>query len=147
MLKRLVKQRKYYLPLARKSLKTRRILGENRRLEIFSKNRRFSAKTGGLESPQFILRTSVLTLHKLQQQHSERLSLRSSETKSHRHLNIKVFAFLNSCPKLINVLIWITIKWIPQIPVNTCVLSNYVRNVLRSPCENDCCHLGLEQIP
>ena len=31
---------------------------------------------------------------------------------------------LHPCPKLINVLIWITIKWIPQIPVNTCVRSN-----------------------
>ena len=52
MLKRLVKQGKHYLPLARKSLKTRRMLSENRRPEIFSKNERFSAKTGGLESPK-----------------------------------------------------------------------------------------------
>ena len=69
---------------------------------------------------------------------------KSSETKSHWHLNIKAFAFLNPCPKLINVLIWITIKWIPQ--MNTCVRSN-VRNVPRSPCKNDRHHLGLERIP
>ena len=31
----------------------------------------------------------VITLLKLYQQHSERLSLRSSETKSHRHLHIE----------------------------------------------------------
>ena len=41
---------------------------------------------------------------KLYQQHSERLSLRSSKTKSHQHLNIKEFV-LNPCPKLIDVLI------------------------------------------
>ena len=94
MLKRLVKQRKHYLPLARKSLKTRRILSENGRLEIFSKNERFSAKTGGLESLQFILRTIlVIAFDKLHQQHPERLSLQSSETKSHQHLNIKALAF------------------------------------------------------
>ena len=34
----------------------------------------FLAKTGGLESPQFILRTIlVITFHMLYQQHSERL--------------------------------------------------------------------------
>ena len=65
----------------------------------------------------------MITFQKLYQQHSERLSLRSSETKCHRDLNIKAFAFLNPCPKLIDVLIWITIKRIPQIPVNTCVRS------------------------
>ena len=55
---------------------------------------------GGLESRQFILRTIlVITFHKLHQQHLERLSLQSSETKSHWHLNIKAFAFLNPCPK------------------------------------------------
>ena len=47
----------------------------------------------------------MVIFHKLHQQHSERLSLQSSETKSHRHLNIKAFAFLNPCPILINVLI------------------------------------------
>ena len=77
---------------------------------------------GGLESPQFILRTIlVTTFHNLYQQH---LSLRSSQTKSHRHLNTNAFAFLNPCPKLIDVLIRITIKRIPKIPVNTCVRSN-----------------------
>ena len=35
--------------------KTRRTLRENGRLEIFSKNGRFAAKTVGLESPHFIL--------------------------------------------------------------------------------------------
>ena len=102
-------------------------MSENGWLEIFSKNGRFSAKPGVLESLQFILRTILVIpviFHKLHQQYSERLSLQSSETNSHRHLNIKAFAFLNPCPKLINVLIWITIKWIPQIPVNTCVRSN-----------------------
>ena len=67
-------------------------------------NGRFSAQTRGLESQQFILRAIlVITFHKLYQQHSERLCLRSSETKSHRHPNIKAFAFLNPCPKLIDV--------------------------------------------
>lgn len=96
-LKRLVKQRRKHLSLARSRVsKTRRILSENGKPEIFSKNGRFSAKMGGLESPQFILRTIlVITFHKLYQQHSERFSLRSSETKSHRHLNIKVFDALN----------------------------------------------------
>ena len=85
----------------------------------------FRPKTGGLESLQFILRTIlVIAFHKLHQQHSERLSLRSSETKRHRHLNIKAFTFLNPCPKLIDVMIWIKIKRIPQIPVNTFVCSN-----------------------
>ena len=80
---------------------------------------------GGLDSQQFIVRTIfVITFHKLYQQHSERLSLWSSEAKSHQHLNIKAFAFFHPCPKLINVLIWITIKWIPQRPVNSCVRSN-----------------------
>ena len=61
---------------------------------------------GGLESPQFIFRTIlVMTFHKLYQKLSERLSLQSSETKSHWHLSIKSFAFLNLCPKLIDLLI------------------------------------------
>ena len=47
----------------------------------------------------------VTMFHRLHQQHSERLSLQSGETKSHRHLNIKAFALLHPCPKLINVLI------------------------------------------
>ena len=124
VLKRLVKQRKH-LSLARSVSKTWRIISENGTPEIFSKNGRFSARRGGLESPQFILRTIlVIIFHKLYQKHSERLSLRSSETKNHRHLNIKAFAFLNPCLKLIDVLIWITMKRIPQIPVNTCVRSN-----------------------
>ena len=65
-----------------------------------------SLRKGRLESLQFILRTIlVITFHKLYQQHLERLSLRSSETKSHQHLNIKEFPFLNPCAKLIDVLI------------------------------------------
>ena len=36
---------------------------------------------------------------------------------------LKAFAFLNPCPKLIYIMIWVTIKRIPQIPVNTCVRS------------------------
>ena len=71
---------------------------------MFSKNGRFSAKTGGLESPQFISRTTLV--HKLiYNRHSERLSLRSRKAKSHQHRNIKAFAFLNLCPGLIAVLI------------------------------------------
>ena len=53
-----------------------------------------------------------------------KVSSRSRETKNHRHLSIKAFAFLNPCPKLIDVLIWITIKPIPQLPVKTCIRSN-----------------------
>ena len=45
MLTRLVKQRKHYLSLTRK-----RILSKKGRPEIFAKNGRFPAKTGGLES-------------------------------------------------------------------------------------------------
>ena len=61
MLKRLVKQRKHYVSLAR------RIFSENGRPKIFFKNGRFSAKKGGLESPQFSLRTVlVITFHKYQ---------------------------------------------------------------------------------
>ena len=41
--------------------KTRRILSENGRLQIFSKNGGCSAKTRRLESPQFILRTILVT--------------------------------------------------------------------------------------
>ena len=106
MLKRLVKQRKRYLSLARKNFKNQENFSENGRPEIFSKNGRFSAKTRGLESPQFISRTTlVITFHKLYHRHSERLSLRSSKTKSHQHRNIKAFAPLNPCPKLIDLLI------------------------------------------
>ena len=73
---------------------------------MFSKNGRFSSKMGGLESLQFILGTILeITFHKLYHQHSERLSLRSNRTKSYLHLNIKAFAFLNPCPKLIDELI------------------------------------------
>ena len=68
----------------------------------------------------------VITFHKLYHRHSERLSLRSSETNSHQERNIKALASLNPYPRLIDVLIWITIRRIPQIPVNTCVRS-YVR--------------------
>ena len=125
MLKRLVKQRKHYLSLARKNFKKQENFSENGRPEICSKNGRFSAKTGGLESPQFISRTTlVTTFHKLYHRHSERLSLQSSETKSHQHRNSKAFASLNPCPRLVDVLIWITIRRIPQIPGNTCVPSH-----------------------
>ena len=97
MLKRLVKQRKHYLSLARKNLKNQKNFSENRRPEIFSKNGRFSAKTAGLESPQSISRTTLV--HKLiYNRHSERLSLRSSKAKSHQQRNIKAFASLNLCP-------------------------------------------------
>ena len=113
MLKRLVKQRNHYLSSAKKSFKNQENFKQNGTPEIFSKNRRFSAKTGGLESPQFLLRAILViteTFHKLYlQQHSERLTLRSGKTRSYQHLNIKVFAFLIPCPKLIDVLIWITI--------------------------------------
>ena len=45
------------------------------RPKIFSKNGKFSAKTGVLESQQFISRkTLVITFHKLYHRHSERLS-------------------------------------------------------------------------
>ena len=60
MLKGLVKQSKHYISLARKSFKTRRIFSENGRPKIFSKNGRFSAKKGGLESPQFSLRAILV---------------------------------------------------------------------------------------
>ena len=115
--------------------KTRRISSENGRPEIFCKNGRFSAKTRGLESLQLISRiTLVITFHKLYHRHSDRLSLRSSETKSHQHRNIKAFSPLNPCPKLIDLLIWITIRRIPQIPVNTYVRSHvqlYTQKSLR----------------
>ena len=105
------------------------------RPKIFSKNGKFSAKTGGLESQQFISRTTlVITFHKLYHRHSERLSLPSSKTKSHQHRNIKPFAPLNPCPKLIDSLISITIRRSPQIPVNTCVRSHvqlYTQKSLR----------------
>ena len=95
------------------------------RPKIFSKNGKFSAKTGGLESQQSISRTTlVITFHKLYHRLSERLSLRSSETKSHQERNIKALASLNPYPRLIDVLIWIKIRRIPQIPVNTCVRSH-----------------------
>ena len=64
-------------------------------------------QNGRVESMQFILRTIlVIIFHKLYQQHSERLFLQSSETKSHRHLNVKAFPFLKyPCPQLIDVMI------------------------------------------
>ena len=100
---------------------------------MFSKNRRFSSKMGGLESPQFILRTIlIITFYKLYHQLSERLSLRSNGTKSYLHLNIKAFAFLNPCPKLIDELIWITIRQIPQIIVKTCVRSHVPKYTRKS---------------
>ena len=120
MLKRLVKQRKHYLSLAK------RIFSENRRPKIFSKNGRFSAKKGGLESSQFSLRTIlVITFYIKVLKHSEKLSLQSSGTKNHWHLNIKAFVVLNPCPKLIEICI--TIQRIPQIPVNTCVHSHVLK--------------------
>ena len=89
-------------------------------------------KTGWLESPQFILRTIlVMTFHKLYHQHSERLSLRSSRSKHHRHLGIKAFA-LNPCPKFTDVLIWITIRQISQMPVNSCVPSHVPKYTQKS---------------
>ena len=124
--KELVKQRKHYLSLARKSFKTRRILSETggRNLNILQK-RDVLGQNGRVESMQFILRTIlVITFHKLYHRHSERLSLQSSETKSHQHRNSKAFASLNPCPRLVDVLIWITIRRIPQIPGNTCVPSH-----------------------
>ena len=107
VLKRLVKQRKHYLSLARKNFKNQEnLVKTGARPKIFSKNGKFSAKTGGLESQQFISRTTlVITFHKLYHQHSERLSLRSSETKSHQERNIKALASLNPYPRLIDVLI------------------------------------------
>ena len=93
------------LPLARKSLKKQENIKRERETGNIPPKRDVFSQNGGLESPQFILRTiSAITFHKLHQQHSERLSLRSSEIKSHQHLNIKAFAFLNSCPELSNVL-------------------------------------------
>ena len=66
-------------------------------MRILSENGRFSTKTVGLGSLQFILRTMLfITLHKLYHEHLESLSLRSSETKIHRHLSIKAYAFLNA---------------------------------------------------
>ena len=74
---------------------------------------------GRWESPQFMLRTIlVIIFHRLHQQHSERLSSQSSKTKVISISILKV-CLLNPCLKLINVLIWIAMKWIPQIPVNT----------------------------
>ena len=147
VLKRLVKQKNIFLWLGRVS-KTRRILSrENGRPKIFSKNGMFLTKAGGLESPQFILRTIlVITLHKLHHRHSESLSLRFSETKIHGHLSIKAFAFLSPCPKLVDLLICITIKRIPQVPVNA-MSTPMCRNVPRRPCGNNRRHLGLERIP
>ena len=56
--------------------KTRRIdIKRKREARNILQNTRFSAKTGCLESQQFILRTIlVITFHKLYQQHRERLS-------------------------------------------------------------------------
>ena len=94
VLKRLVKQKNIFLWRGRVS-KTRRTLSENERPEIFSKNGVFLTKAGGLESPQFILRTIlVIILHKLHHQHSESFSLRFSKTKIHGHFSIKTVDFL-----------------------------------------------------
>ena len=139
---KLVKQRKHCFSSASKNFKNQENFSENGRPEIFSKNGRFSAKTEALGSPQFISRTTlVITFHKFYHRHSERFSLRSSKTKSHQHRHIKAF------PRLIDVLIWITIRRIPQIPVNTCVHSHVRLYTQKSPCENDHRHLGLERIP
>ena len=62
MLKRLVKQRKHYISLARKSSKTGRVLSENGRLEMLAKNGRFPAKMGGLESLRKLKFKSLLGL-------------------------------------------------------------------------------------
>ena len=54
-------------------------------------------QTGGWESPQFILRTIlVIIFHRLNQQHSERLSSQSSETKVIGISILKV-CLLNPC--------------------------------------------------
>ena len=50
--------------------------------KIFSKNGMFSAKKGGLESPQFSLRTILVITFQISIKHSEKLSLRSSGTKN-----------------------------------------------------------------
>ena len=112
MLKRLAKQRKHYLSLARESFKNQENIKRKReagnilqKREVFGRKRR------------------VITFRKLYQQHLERLSLRGRVTKRHRHLTIKAFAFFKLYPKLIDVLIWITLKRTPQIPVNTCVAA------------------------
>ena len=86
---------------------------------------KYSSETGGSQPNRKVGISTVYfknnfshNIHKFYiRQHSGRLSLWSSETKSHQHLNITACAILNLCPKLINVLIRITIKWIPQIPV------------------------------
>ena len=125
MLKTLVKQRKHYLPLARKSLKNQENIKRKRETGNILQKREVLCQNGRVGISTVYLRTIlVITFHKLLQQHSGRLSLQSSETKSHQHLNIKAFVFLNPCPQLINVLIWVTLKSIPQMPVNTCVRSN-----------------------
>ena len=115
MLKRFKQRKKIIFLWTGRVSNTRRILSENGRSEIFSKNGRVGT------SAVYLRTILVITCrHKLYQQHSERSSLRSSETKSHRHLNIKALAFLNPCPKFIDVLICIPNKRIPEIPVNTC---------------------------
>ena len=77
MLKDLLNKKKH-LSLARKSFKNQEEVSENGRPEMFSENGKCSANTGGWESGEFILRTIlVITFHKLFQQHSERLYLRS----------------------------------------------------------------------
>ena len=87
---------------------------------------------------EFILRTIlVIIFHKLYQQHSERLFLQSSEAKSHRHLNIKAFAFLKypfpgSMPS-----------------INRCNNLNNNKTDSTSTCEHlrPLHHLGLQRIP
>ena len=79
MLKRLVKQRKHYLSLARKSFKNQEKIRRKREAGniLFNQN-----GTVGIFAVYF-KDNLVITLHALYQQHSERLSLQSSETKTH----------------------------------------------------------------
>ena len=64
MEKRLVKQRKHYLSLARKSFKNQENIKRKREGANILQSGSFSAKTGRLESPQFILRTILVTTFK-----------------------------------------------------------------------------------
>ena len=81
MLKRVVKQRKHSLSLARKSLKNKENIKRKWKTRDILQNKE-TVKTGGLESPQFILRTIlVITFHKLHQQHSERCLNRAAKQK------------------------------------------------------------------
>ena len=60
MLKRLVKHKKTLSFFGWKSFKNQENIKQKQGPGIFSENRKFLAKTGGLESKQFILRTSLV---------------------------------------------------------------------------------------